>query len=107
MSLDGSHRKCQVTLGTEELGVTRALRFPAGCRRALPILNTALGWGMDKSLIRFLGKDGQPVLTFEPRGADEEGLIARTSAGEAYLLESKDRPAQIQCASASVASSKP
>src|SRR4051794_955052 len=69
MSLDGSPRKCGVTLGPEDLGAARALRFPAGCRRALPILNTALGWGMDKGLIRFFGKDGQPVLAFEPRSA--------------------------------------
>ena len=39
MSLDGSHRKCRVTLGAEDLGATRPLRFPAGCRRALPILS--------------------------------------------------------------------
>ena len=45
MSLDGSHRKCLVTLGPEDLGAARPLRFPAGCRRALPILNAAAGWG--------------------------------------------------------------
>lgn len=91
MSLDGSHRKCRVTLGAEELGQARPLRFPAGCRRALPILNAAAGWGFEKGLIRFIGKDGQPVLAFEPRAADEESLVARTSAGETYLLELKDK----------------
>ena len=99
MSLDGSHRKCRVTLGSEpegrplgaeDLGAARPLRFPAGCRRALPILNAAAGWGFEKGLIRFLAKDGQPVLAFEPRAADEEGLIARTSAGETYVLELKE-----------------
>jgi len=89
----------------EDLGADRALHFPAGCRRALPILNTAFGWGIDKGVIRFLDKDGQPVLTFEPQGAGEEGLIARTAVGETYLLDPKDQPAQIQRASASAASS--
>src|SRR3954466_1342795 len=91
MSLDGSHRKCRVTLGAEDLGPARPLRFPAGCRRALPILNAAAGWGFEKGLIRFIGKDGQSVLAFEPRTAEEEGLVARTSVGETYFLELKDK----------------
>jgi hypothetical protein len=91
MSLDGSHRKCRVTLGAEDLGPARPLRFPAGCRRALPILNAAAGWGFEKGLIRCVGKDGQSVLAFEPRTAEEEGLVARTSAGETYFLELKDK----------------
>jgi hypothetical protein len=90
MSLDGSHRKCRVTLGAEDLGAARPLRFPAGCRRALPILNAAAGWGFEKGLIRFLAKDGQPVLAFEARASDEEGLVARTSDGETYFLELKE-----------------
>src|SRR5215210_942918 len=91
MSLDGSYRKCRVTLGPEDLGLARPLRFPAGCRRALPILNAAAGWGFEKGLIRFLAKDGEPVLAFEPRAAEEEGLVARTAADETYLLELKDK----------------
>ena len=55
LSLDGSNRKCQIILMTQGAGATQALRFPAGCRRALPILNTTAGWGFDKGLIRFLG----------------------------------------------------
>jgi hypothetical protein len=98
MSLDGSHRKCLVTLGPEDEGAARPLRFPAGCRRALPILNAAAGWGFEKGLVRFLTKDGQPVLAFEPRATEDEGLVARTSAGETYILELKEaareRPVQ-------------
>jgi len=107
MSLDGSHRKCRVTLGVEDLGAARALRFPAGCRRALPILNATMGWDLDKGLIRLLGKDSQPVLAFEPRNPDEEGLIARTPGGEAYLLALKERPPQIQRARTAMVSLQP
>src|SRR5215207_6266969 len=101
MSLDGSHRKCRVTLGVEDLGTARPLRFPAGCRRALPILNATAGWGLENGLIRFLGKDGEPVLAFEPREAKQEGLIARTSSGEVFLLAFQERSLRVQRASTS------
>jgi len=91
LSLDGSNRKCQIILMTQGVGATQALRFPAGCRRALPILNTTAGWGLNKGLIRFLGQDGQPLLSFELRSSDQAGLAARGPGGEAYLLEPKER----------------
>src|SRR4051794_7319257 len=74
LSLDGSNRKCQIILTMEGAGAAQALRFPVGCRRALPILNTTAGWGLDKGLIRFLGQDRQPLLSFEPRSLDQGGL---------------------------------
>src|SRR5215211_2229645 len=107
LSLDGSHRKCRVTLGPEDLVSARPLRFPAGCRRALPILNATAGWGFENGLLRFVGKDGEPVLAFEPREAEQEGLIARTSSGEVFLLAFQERPLPIQRASTSAASIRP
>jgi hypothetical protein len=104
MSLDGSYRKCRVTLGPEDLGSARPLRFPAGCRRALPILNATAGWAFENGLIRFLGKDGEPVLAFEAREAEQEGLVARTSTGEVFLLAFQERPPQLRPASTSTAS---
>src|SRR3954463_8962255 len=107
MSLDGSYRKCRVPLGPEDLGPARPLRFPAGCRRALPILNATAGWAFENGLIRFLGRDGEPVLAFEPQEAgrpvlalepqeaEQEGLVARTSTGEVFLLAFQERPPQI------------
>ena len=78
--LDGSHRKCRVTLGADDIGGPgRPLRFPAGCRRALPILNTTATWAFDNGLIRFVGKDGAAVLAFGPREGDDARLMARTS----------------------------
>jgi protease inhibitor Inh len=104
MSLDGSYRKCRVTLGPEDLGSARPLRFPAGCRRALPILNATAGWAFENGLIRFLGRDGEPVLAFEPQEAEQEGLVARTSTGEVFLLAFQERPPPIRPASTSMAS---
>jgi hypothetical protein len=107
MSLDGSYRKCRVTLGPEDLGSARPLRFPAGCRRALPILNATAGWAFENGLIRFLGRDGEPVLAFEPQEAEQEGLVARTSTGEVFLLAFQERPPPIRPASTSMASIQP
>src|SRR3954447_19275131 len=104
MSLDGSYRKCRVTLGPEDLGSARPLRFPAGCRRALPILNATAGGAFENGLIRFLGRDGEPVLAFEPQEAEHEGLVARTSTGEVFLLAFQERPPPIRPASTSMAS---
>src|SRR4051794_14304383 len=101
MSLDGSNRKCQITLTMEGAGAAQALRFPVGCRRALPILNATASWGLDKGLIRFLGQDGQPLLSFEPRSVHQGGLVARRPGGEAYLLEPKEgAPGSLQLESA-------
>jgi hypothetical protein len=49
------------------------------------------GWASDKGLIRFLGGDGQPVLAFEPKPAEEESLVARASTGETYFLELREK----------------
>ena len=40
LELVGASRLCTVTLGAEEVPGGRQLRFPATCRRALPILET-------------------------------------------------------------------
>src|SRR4051794_41844592 len=58
MSLDGSYRKCRVTLGPEDLGSARPLRFPAGCRRALPILNATAGGGVWEGLVPVFRRGG-------------------------------------------------
>ena len=88
LSLEKSHRKCPITLALDESPVGRVLRFPVGCRRALPILNGAAGWRVDEGAVRLLDGDGRPLLAF---GApdDDEVMHARSEAGDGYLLERK------------------
>ncbi len=40
----GAPRQCTVTLGAEAAGLGRQIRFPATCRRALPILDGVTAW---------------------------------------------------------------
>jgi hypothetical protein len=90
LSLQGSHRRCRITLAEEEAPSRRFLRFPAGCRRALPILNTIGGWSLDGATLRLLNPDTRPILDFGPRPG-EEGFIAVSEVGEHYILEIGER----------------
>lgn len=85
LSLQGSHRKCRVTLGLEAVGIGRALRFPAGCRRALPIVNALGSWLFENGLVRLLDREGKPMLAFQAE-PDATGLVARIE-NDTYWLE--------------------
>lgn len=54
LELSGAARKCTLTFAAEEVAGGRQLRFPAICRRALPILSQVTSWAV--------AADGQPVL---------------------------------------------
>jgi hypothetical protein len=84
--LDGTSRSCRVMLALDESIVGRALRFPAGCRRALPILNGIGGWTItDKTRVSLLDNQGAVALRFERQGDDV--LVARAATGEVFRLE--------------------
>ncbi|MGY2050414.1 AprI/Inh family metalloprotease inhibitor [Methylobacterium sp. JK268] len=55
LSLNGSHRRCVVTLTDEEAPGGHALRFPAGCRRALPVLGALTAWRLEDGALRLVG----------------------------------------------------
>src|SRR4051794_25930039 len=67
----------------------RQLRFPVGCRRALPIVTGTAGWTVEGGAVRLVGPDRSPILTFAPSPEDEM-LRARSASGEAYTLERKE-----------------
>jgi hypothetical protein len=93
LSLDGANRSCRVMLSLDESPVGRILRFPSGCRRALPILNAMGGWnsaGKDRLIL--LDAQGAVALRFEPDG--EDVLVARTAAGQVFRLERAEDAAE-------------
>lgn len=92
LELPGASRSCTVTLGAEAAGNTRQLRFPATCRRALPILDTAVSWTLTAGgQPQFLDAGGKEVIGFRT-GAPEAGLDGKGSDGKAYRLASRNHP---------------
>ncbi|KAB1072211.1 hypothetical protein F6X51_17245 [Methylobacterium planeticum] len=85
LSRDGSTRRCVMTLTSESGDAGRRLRFPAGCRRALPILNGVAGWLFTEGAVRLVDKNVRPVLLFARR-PDQRSLLAHAESGEAYSL---------------------
>ena len=86
LSLEGASRSCRVTLALDESPVGRTLRFPAGCRRALPILNGIGGWAArGKKAVALLDAQGAVALQFEPDG--EDALVAKPAGGDVFRLE--------------------
>ena len=85
----GQPRRCTVTFAADQAGPGRQIRFPATCRRALPILGTVTGWGLTpKGQPRLLDAAGKDVLVFENQGG-EAGRQARGSDGQSYRLDPK------------------
>ncbi|HZB36820.1 MAG TPA: AprI/Inh family metalloprotease inhibitor [Beijerinckiaceae bacterium] len=87
--LEGSHRKCRINLSLDAAGIGRALRFPAGCRRALPALREAGGWTIpERGALRLVDAMGEAALEFKPNGANR--FVATTGTGETYRLEREE-----------------
>lgn len=90
LELAGASRSCTVTLGTEPAGNRRQLRFPATCRRALPILDTAAFWTLTASgQPQFLDAGGKEIIGFQ-KGTPEAGLDGKGNDGKAYRLASRN-----------------
>ncbi|WP_430911986.1 AprI/Inh family metalloprotease inhibitor [Methylobacterium sp. sgz302541] len=85
LSRDGSLRRCVMTLAEESGPAGRRLRYPAGCRRALPILGAVAGWLFTDAGLRLVDKDLRPILMFGRR-PDQRSLLALAQTGETYSL---------------------
>lgn len=85
LSRDGTNRRCVMTLVLDSGEAGRRLRFPAGCRRALPIMNGIAGWLFVDSGINFVDKNVRPILEFVRR-PDQRSLVAKLENGEHYSL---------------------
>lgn len=98
LSRDGSTRRCVMTLSAASGEAGRKLSFPAGCRRALPVLGSISGWLFTDDAVRLVDKDVRPILAFKRR-PDGRSYGAGLDTGESYSLV----PLQIAAAGAAEA----
>jgi hypothetical protein len=88
----GGVRRCTVILAGEGVAGGRKLRFPAICRRGLPLLTEAVAWTITPDgLPRFDRFSGQPLLAFARAGTGA-GFEARLPDGTQYRLDPKSYP---------------
>lgn len=86
----GAPRQCTITLGAEQSGPGRQLRFPATCRRALPIIGQIVSWSVaEGGGLRLNDEAGKAVITLTKSSA---GLNGKGTDGQDYLLDPKDHP---------------
>lgn len=82
----GASRQCTVTFGVEAAGQGRQLRFPATCRRALPVLDNVTSWAPTaEGGIALSDAAGKPVIQFGP--ASGQRRQGRGSDGKDYGLD--------------------
>ncbi|WP_376985307.1 AprI/Inh family metalloprotease inhibitor [Bosea sp. R86505] len=87
----GAPRRCTVTLGVEETAGGRQLRFPATCRRALPLLADVTSWSLGPDgAPRLNGADGKAVLAFGQQVPT--GFSGRARDGRDYALNRGTHP---------------
>jgi hypothetical protein len=88
----GAARKCTIVLGVEDAAHGRQLRFPATCRRALPVLETAMTWTATPRGLPILNDArGKALIAFEEKGTDAV-LHGKGADGNRYLLDPKGYP---------------
>jgi hypothetical protein len=81
----GAPRKCTVTFGAETAAQGRQLRFPATCRRALPILGQVVSWDVAAGAPRLLDGAGKVVIAFTESA--DPGRRGKGNDGAAYGLD--------------------
>lgn len=99
LSREGTNRRCTLTLTNEAGEAGKRLRFPAGCRRALPLTGGIAGWLFTDGTIRLVDKNVRPLLLFKRR-PDQRSFAAMSEAGEPFNLVPLDivamRPPEIE-----------
>jgi hypothetical protein len=80
-------RQCRITLDTEQAGPGWRMRFPSGCRRALPLLNDVTAWLLvAPGQIGLIDATGKVLLRFTPTTSAGR-LEARAASGDGYMME--------------------
>ncbi|MGU3283501.1 AprI/Inh family metalloprotease inhibitor [Methylobacterium mesophilicum] len=85
LSRDGTNRRCVMTLRSENGESGQRISFPAGCRRALPVVNGVAGWLFSDRGVRLVDRNVRPILEFVRR-PDQRSLVAKPDGGETYSL---------------------
>jgi hypothetical protein len=85
LSRDGTNRRCVMTLALASGDAGRRISFPAGCRRALPVIGPVAGWLFVDGAVRLVDRNVRPVLDFARR-PDQRSLVAQAEGGERYSL---------------------
>jgi hypothetical protein len=97
LSRDGTNRRCVMTLLLDSGEAGRKVNFPAGCRRALPVIAGVAGWLFVDGAVRLVDRNVRPILDFAKR-PDQRSLVAQAESGEHYSLVPLDivamRPAE-------------
>lgn len=84
LSRDGSNNRCTLVLSSDNTTSGRVVRFPAGCRRALPVLSNIVGWLFADGGIRLVDRNVRPLLQFAA-SKDRSSLTAK-EGGATYAL---------------------
>ena len=85
LSRQGGNNRCTLVLSSDNTPNGRVLRFPAGCRRALPALANAVAWLFADGGIRLVDRNVRPLLQFSA-SKDRSSLTAKAENGTAYAL---------------------
>jgi hypothetical protein len=84
LSLDGTNRRCVMTLLRDRGPAGQKVNFPAGCRRALPIMAPVAGWLYAEDAVRLVDANVRPILLFKRR--PDRRSYGATEKGETYSL---------------------
>lgn len=84
LSLDGTNRRCVMTLLRDRGPAGQRVNFPAGCRRALPLVGAVAGWLYADEAVRLVDANIRPVFLFKRR-PDRRSYVA-TEKGETFSL---------------------
>jgi hypothetical protein len=91
LSLANTDRRCAITLGMVSSVTEQPLRFPAPCRKALPVLAEASYWKLASGRrLVLLGREARPLLVFDA-GPQDTVLWASAVTGESYRLEPRQK----------------
>ena len=85
LSRDGTNRRCVMTLAQESGEAGQLVRFPAGCRRSVPVVGAVAGWLFADGVVRLVDRNVRPVLAFAKR-PDQRSYVAAVASGESYSL---------------------